>query len=80
MKQKWHGRSGMAAVAVAYKDFADAILSYCKPEVGTCPKSLTIMFDSYNSTSITQPTHIKRGQPGRRGYTTSMMQKNANTR
>ena len=66
---------GMATVAVAYKDFTDAILSYCKPKVDTCPKSLTIMFDSYNSTSITQSTQIKRGQPGRRGYITSMMQK-----
>ena len=33
------------------------------------------MFDSYNSTSITQSTQIKRGQPGRRVYITSMMQK-----
>ena len=65
----------MAAVAVAYKDFADAILSYCKPKVGTGPKSLIIIFDSYNSTSITQSTQIKRGQPGRRVYITSMMQK-----
>ena len=66
---------GMAAVIVAYKDFADAILSYCKSKVGICPKSLTIIFDSYNSTPITQSTQIKRGQPGRRVYITSMMQK-----
>ena len=37
----------MAAVAVAYKDFADAFLSYCKPKVVTCPESLTIIFDLY---------------------------------
>ena len=65
----------MAAVAVVlpqetYKDFADAILSYCKPKDVTCPKCSTIMFDSYNSTSIKQSTQIKRGQPGR-----SIMQK-----
>ena len=65
----------MAAVAVAYKDFAYAVLSYCKAKVGTCPKSLAIIFDSYNSTSITQSTQIKRGQPGRRVYITVMMQK-----
>ena len=51
---------GMGTVAVAYKDFAGAILSYCKPKVGKCPKSLTIIFDLYNSTSITQSTQIKR--------------------
>ena len=61
---------GMATVAVAYKCFADAILSYCKPKISICPKSLTIIFDSYNSTSITQSTQIKRGQPGRRVYIT----------
>ena len=61
---------GMATVAVAYKCFADAILSYCKPKVGICPKSLIIIFDSYSSTSITQSTQIKRGQPGRRVYIT----------
>ena len=66
---------GMAAVIVAYKDFADAILSYCKSKVGICPKSLTIIFDSYNSTPITQSTQIKRGQPSRRVYITSMIQK-----
>ena len=70
----------MAAVAVAYKDFADAILSYYKPNVGTCPKSLTIVFHSYNSTSITQSTQIKRAQPGRRVSITSMTQEIANTR
>ena len=71
---------GMAAVAVVppqetCKNFADAILSYCKPKYVTCPKSLTIMFDSYNSTLIKQSTQIKRGQPGCRVYITSMMQK-----
>ena len=60
----------MAAVAVVLpqetdKDFADAILSYCKPKDVTCPKCSTIMFDSHNSTSIKQSTQIKRGQPGR---------------
>ena len=52
---------GIAAVAVAYKDFADAYLSHCKPKVGTCPKILTIIFGSYDSTSTTQSTQIKRG-------------------
>ena len=66
---------GMAAVAVAYKDFAYAILSYCKLKVGTCLKSVTIIFGSYNSTSTTQSTQIKRGQPGHRVYVTGMMQK-----
>ena len=71
---------GMAAVAAVapqetYKDFADATLSYCKPKDVACPKSLTIIFDSYNSTSIKQSIQIKRGQPGRRVYITSMMQK-----
>ena len=42
---------GMAAVAVVppkepYKDFAYAILSYCKQKDVTFPKSLTIKFDS----------------------------------
>ena len=36
---------------------------------------MTIIFDSYNSTSIKQSIQIKRGQPGRRVYITSMMQK-----
>ena len=71
---------GMAAVAAVtpqetYKDFADATLSYCKPKDVACPKSLTIIFDSYNSTSIKHSTQIKRGQSGRRVYITSMMQK-----
>ena len=71
---------GMAAVAVVppqeiYKDFADAILSYCKPKDIACPKSLTVIFGSYNSTSRKQSTQIKRVQPGRRVYITSMMQK-----
>ena len=71
---------GMAAVAAVppretYKDFADAILSYCKPKDATCPNILIIIFDSYNSTSTKQSTQIKRGQPGRRVYITSMMQK-----
>ena len=56
------------------KDFADAILSYCKPKDVTCPKRVTFIIDSYNSTSIKQSTRIKRGQPGRRDA------KNANTR
>ena len=41
---------GMAAVAAVppqetYKDFANAIFSYCKPKDVTCPKSLIIIFD-----------------------------------
>ena len=70
----------MAAVAVVppqdtCTNFADAILSYCKPKYVTCPKCLTIMFDSYNSTLIKQSTQIKRGQPGCRVYITNMMRK-----
>ena len=71
---------GMVAVAVAYKHFADGILVHWKPKDGTCPKSLAIIFDSYNSTSIKQSTLTKRSQPGRQVYITSMMQKNVNTR
>ena len=70
----------MAAVVVVppqetYKDFDDAILSYWKPKDFTCPKSFTIIFDSYSSTSIKQSIQIKRGQPDHRVYFTSMMQK-----
>ena len=47
----------MAAVSVVSpqetcKDFADAILSYCKPKDVTCPKRVTFIIDSYNSTSM----------------------------
>ena len=70
----------MAAVVVVppqetYKDFDDAILSYWKPKDFTCPKSLTIIFDSYSSTSIKQSIQIKRGQPDSTVYFISMMQK-----
>ena len=56
---------GMAVVAVVppqepYKDFVYAISSYCKPKDVTFPKSLTIIFDSYNSSSIKQSTQIKK--------------------
>ena len=61
---------GTAAVAVVppqiiYEDFADAILSYCKPKYIACPKSLTIIFViyNYNNNLITQSRPIKRGQP-----------------
>ena len=71
---------GMAAVAAVtpqetYKDFADGTLSYCKPKDVTCPKSLAIIFDSYNSISIKQSTQIERDQPGLRFYITNIMQK-----
>ena len=70
----------MAAIVVVppqetYKDFDDAILSYWKPKDFTRPKSLTIIFDSYSSTSIKQSIQIKRGQPDSTVYFTSMMQK-----
>ena len=57
---------GMAPVAVVppqetCKDFADAIHTYCKSKDVACPKSLTVIFDSCNSTSIKQSTQIKRG-------------------
>ena len=71
---------GMSVIAVVppqetYKDFPDAILSYQKRKDVTCPKGLTIIFDFYSSTSIKQSTQIKRGQPDRRIYISSMMQK-----
>ena len=53
------------------KHFADSILSYYKPRDFTC----TIIFGSYNSTSIKQLTRIKRGQTDRTVYITSLMQK-----
>ena len=70
----------MAAVTVVppeetYKDFADPILSYCKPKNVTCPKSLKIIFVSYNSASLKQLIQIKRVQPCHRVYIKSMMQK-----
>ena len=61
---------GTAAVVVVppqiiYEDFADAILSYCKPKYIACPKRFTIIFViyNYNNNLITQSRQIKRGQP-----------------
>ena len=70
----------MAATAIVppqetNKDFADAIFIYCKPKDVTCPKSFIAIFDTYNNTSVKQPTQIRRGQPSLRVYITSMMQK-----
>ena len=56
-----------------YKDFAGAILSYYKQKDVTCSESLTIISDSYKSTSIKQSNQIKRGQPGRRVFIASMV-------
>ena len=69
---------GMATVPVVspqeiYKDFAGAILSYYKQKDVTCSESLTIISDSYKSTSIKQSNQIKRGQPGRRVFIASMV-------
>ena len=40
------------------------LLSDWKPKDVTCTKSLSIIFDSYSSTSIKQSILVKRGHPG----------------
>ena len=67
----WLG-DGMAAVAVkppqeTYRDFADATLSSCKPKDVACTKSLTILFDLHNNTSIKQST-LRSAKPSRLYY------------
>ena len=58
-----------------WKDFADAVLSYCTPRDKLNVRRLSIVFDSYGQHSIKQMTQMKRGYSINRVFITSLKQK-----
>ena len=58
-----------------WKDFADAVLSYCTPKDTSNIKRLSIIFDSYDRSSIKQMTQMNRGFSNNRVHITSLKQK-----
>ena len=58
-----------------WKDFADVVLSYCIPKDKLSIRRLSIIFDSYDQSSIKQMTQMKRGYSANRVFITSLKQK-----
>ena len=58
-----------------WKDFADAVLSYCTPNDTLNVRRLSIIFDSYEQSYIKQMMQRKRGYSDNRVFITSLKQK-----